>query len=791
MLKILFKEGVILLFAALGIMFPINAVAQEDSVIRNIFGIDNLIEHNNDGQTRISAGRSLRSVDELPVMVYIISREDIKRAGYITLCDVLKTVPGIRVSQPHSGEYGETFIQRGMLGNNYTKILLNGSDIRPSGPSGMPLGANIPVRDAERIEIIYGPASAGYGNDACGGVINVVTRSSAERSFGQADMVVGSGGYTYFNFNAGAKFGRGKHVAEYVLYGSRLQVQNLNIFSQSDVYSPWHYLEQNNTPYLYYDSDRNAVTVPVAEMNQDIFNQTKKSSAIAGYMANYSGTFEQAEINNIPQSAEQMGFDIRYRGLTLSYNHLYRADFSSLGLSTMLYNYSDPNAKIGENIDRYSLSGSWNMGKFSTNTLLYYLRYRLDENSYRYVNWSTYPQYTYGASDDLGAEENITYNLTKGLDIAAGVSFKYCGVLPLTNECKDRFPVSAYHMFANSVDYQDDLFGSFGINPFTYYNTGGYIQAVYDWKIFSFTLGARYDYNSIYGKSFNPRVALLGKITDKLSMRVSQGYAYKAPSPEQMYCCTAVDASVSGYSMISYHHVSSGELSPEKITSTEVGLRYYVSQKNYMELVFYTNKIKDPLLRAWILFDTTKYSGIGSASYRNLTRTYINEKNATTSLRGYQFAFVLRDLFAPFNVNVRGSYTLSMGHENVSNDNGGENSINRVDFIRQTPRHYGQLAFDFRFLKVFTLTAENIYCSEWARKYYLSLSEAKFNQEPSFYNLDLTLALKIGARLSLTFKTLNVFNAEYGGIDMKEMDVDLPYNTQLGRTYRMGICFDF
>ena len=68
----------------------------------------------------ISTGRTTKSVDELPVTIYIISHEDIVKNGYVTLCDVLKMVPGIRVSQPHSGEFGEAFMQRGMLGNTYT-----------------------------------------------------------------------------------------------------------------------------------------------------------------------------------------------------------------------------------------------------------------------------------------------------------------------------------------------------------------------------------------------------------------------------------------------------------------------------------------------------------------------------------------------------------------------------------------------------------------------------------------------------------------------------------------------
>lgn len=66
----------------------------------------------------------------------------------------------------------------------------------------MPLGANIPIRQAERIEILYGPAAASYGNDACSGVINIVTMDSDVRPFAEGDILVGSGEYRYINFVA-------------------------------------------------------------------------------------------------------------------------------------------------------------------------------------------------------------------------------------------------------------------------------------------------------------------------------------------------------------------------------------------------------------------------------------------------------------------------------------------------------------------------------------------------------------------------------------------------------------
>ena len=43
--------------------------------------------------------------------------------------------------------------------------------VRPSVVGAMPIGSQLPIRQAERIEVIYGPAATIYGADAASGVI--------------------------------------------------------------------------------------------------------------------------------------------------------------------------------------------------------------------------------------------------------------------------------------------------------------------------------------------------------------------------------------------------------------------------------------------------------------------------------------------------------------------------------------------------------------------------------------------------------------------------------------------
>ena len=48
----------------------------------------------------VSATRTLEEIDKLPFTVWVITAEEIALYGMVTLGDVLRAAPGIRVSQP-------------------------------------------------------------------------------------------------------------------------------------------------------------------------------------------------------------------------------------------------------------------------------------------------------------------------------------------------------------------------------------------------------------------------------------------------------------------------------------------------------------------------------------------------------------------------------------------------------------------------------------------------------------------------------------------------------------------
>jgi outer membrane receptor protein involved in Fe transport len=264
----------------------------------------------------------------------------------------MRSLPGIRVSQPGSGAEGETFILRGLLGNSYMKIMLNGNTIKPSIVRGMPMGAQLPIRQAERIEVIYGPTAVMYGADAAIGVINIITKESERPIYVQANLSVGSNAYTNIDVMFGGKLGANKHILRYSVYGSNTFMNNRQIFYDLDsLYNPSNYTPNPGV-------DTNYVNNP-----------------------NYYGTAFSPDIAKTPHLSRLLGFNLHYRDLSFSIQDMYRRDHSAIGLSPLAVSYADQGTSIGENIIKANLAFKKNYKKWGLKTHLNYLRYERDPNS--------------------------------------------------------------------------------------------------------------------------------------------------------------------------------------------------------------------------------------------------------------------------------------------------------------------------------------------------------------------------------------------------------------------------
>jgi outer membrane receptor protein involved in Fe transport len=122
-----------------------------------------------------------------PAPVTVISRDQISASGKVRIGDFLQALPeqGNAINtQFNNGGDGATRVSLRGLGEERTLVLINGRRVVPGGTgadASVDLNS-IPAQAIERIEILKDGASAVYGSDAIGGVINLITRKNLDGS---------------------------------------------------------------------------------------------------------------------------------------------------------------------------------------------------------------------------------------------------------------------------------------------------------------------------------------------------------------------------------------------------------------------------------------------------------------------------------------------------------------------------------------------------------------------------------------------------------------------------------
>ncbi|MCF6289374.1 MAG: TonB-dependent receptor [Proteobacteria bacterium] len=136
-------------------------------------------------KTVVTGSRIKRSDVEGAVPVTIITREEIELSGQSSAADLLRnmTFNSMGSFRPQSGsslQSVSTINLRG-IGAGRSLVLIDGRRLPMAPTSGQAQDLNmIPLGAIERIEILSDGASAIYGSDAIGGVVNIITRTDYE-----------------------------------------------------------------------------------------------------------------------------------------------------------------------------------------------------------------------------------------------------------------------------------------------------------------------------------------------------------------------------------------------------------------------------------------------------------------------------------------------------------------------------------------------------------------------------------------------------------------------------------
>jgi iron complex outermembrane recepter protein len=179
--------AVVLLAGAL----PVCARAQEIEALRGM-SIDDLQNINVS-----SVSKTAMPLSDAAAAIFVISRDDIARAGAATIPEMLRLAPNLQVYQTSPSNWVVT--ARGLNGNknaqsysNKLLVLIDGRTVYTPLFSGVYWDLpDVLPDDIDRIEVISGPGATLWGANAVNGVINIITRRPSETKGFYVDLRAG------------------------------------------------------------------------------------------------------------------------------------------------------------------------------------------------------------------------------------------------------------------------------------------------------------------------------------------------------------------------------------------------------------------------------------------------------------------------------------------------------------------------------------------------------------------------------------------------------------------------
>ncbi|HEY8119751.1 MAG TPA: TonB-dependent receptor [Myxococcota bacterium] len=149
-------------------------------------------------EVSVTATRGERNPLDVPAHVTVIDRAAIERSGAASVPDLLRREAGLFVTNTTTNPEGFGVEARGFQngGGNGCRTLVLIDGRRANEPdTGCADWTFVPLGDVERIEIVRGPGSAIYGDNAIGGVVEIFTRQPGAEGTSRASLDARGGSY--------------------------------------------------------------------------------------------------------------------------------------------------------------------------------------------------------------------------------------------------------------------------------------------------------------------------------------------------------------------------------------------------------------------------------------------------------------------------------------------------------------------------------------------------------------------------------------------------------------------
>ncbi|HNC00224.1 MAG TPA: TonB-dependent receptor, partial [Leptospiraceae bacterium] len=570
----------------------------------------------------VTASRKSQKVSDAPAAVYVITQKTIRERGYRTLVDALHDVPGFDFQHTY-GVYPELIHQRGLVGeNNRTLVYVDGVPDNNINENAILAGTiRFPLSNVDRIEIVSGPASALYGANAFNGIVNIITKDGKGNPGNHVDFTYGAWEKNFTNPGYSASFSaRGSTGSE-----------------SSDMrYSIGGYYYKTDGPDLSKANrlDRNGIQNRLGQNDINYYAETKACGGVCNPNSSSVGNWWSDGYSNSKEdtynlTAKFMKNGLRFQTVNWQYqqgqgafaNGTQQIDTNQRGLDTGKLDGRNIARLLGilrdpQNIGTSGFLGSHRDFKNNSATIGYLHKFsdKLNLDS-ELVTRSTqvlsssnefYPNktdiYAYYRPNDVvqasgnairGAsaysrpdnnyqlEEKLQYNQSEKMTTTVGVVIR---------------------QFITPKDYNS-------YERFVYNTYSGYIQQTYkpQDKV-AITAGVRHDFSTTYGNTTNPRLSLIYKPTNDLTLKFLFGSGFREPSAKELFTQTA-------------QRKPNPALRPELMQAHEIGVGYRFLKKYYISTQGYYNQVTNLILE-FSTNDTTPINGVNPKNpwqqYQNL-----------------------------------------------------------------------------------------------------------------------------------------------------------------------------
>lgn len=326
-------------------------------------------------------------------------------------------------------------------------------------------------------------------------------------------------------------------------------------------------------------------------------------------VSHQTGTFNTIYGPNTPQervddsySSPLKAYNI-YAGLkagdfdiTLFKNYSQNSSSLEYNLSNAVYN---KDVFYGRGVDVFSARHTATINNFTLSSSISGSQFRINPaSSLRNVNTNMDRAFKYGHSSALRVEEQLGWNISGKSNFIAGVLYESFFALPespnLQNKVNDHHSVDGILSGTPSTYLPEGIPAKF--YAIKYYNAGAYLQLQQKVaEALNLTLGARYDYNSRFRSTVNPRLGVVWNVTESTIVKAMSGTAFVAPTPTDTYSyygdLHTLDSGRTYYS--DFFRLPNPGLKPTISRNAEVSVRQFINKTFSVTIAGYYTRLKN------------------------------------------------------------------------------------------------------------------------------------------------------------------------------------------------------